>query len=215
MKASIGVKRSPWYEPDVISVPGNSKAGCISGCISVSNLEGNKYDYSVQFWISVSCPDMIASRSWQDAHQEMLYKKCWFSWYTQKSHFWFISWRRLDAYRLGFRVKLKLLDIIVQMWIISCYSLCLTMECPCLWSGSTVRRKKSFWGSPSTGSWGCPSTTAITSRPGGSTPSRHGTSTGKPSTWWYRCGHERNFPLFAYSQQKPRKATPAGTLFFF
>ena len=93
------------------------------------------------------------------------------------------------------------------MWIISCCSLCLTMECPCLWSGSTVRRKKSFWGSPLTGSWECPSTTATTSRPGGSTPSRHGTSTGKPSTWWFRCGHERNFPLFAYSQQKPSKAT--------
>ena len=99
------------------------------------------------------------------------------------------------------------------MWIISCCSLCLTMECPCLWSGSTVRRKKSFWGSPLTGSWGCPSTTATTSKPGGSTPSRHGTSTGKPSTWWFRCGHEPNFPLFAYSQQKPSKATPAGILF--
>ena len=41
-----------------------SKAGCISGCISVSNLEGNKSDQSGhQFGISGSCHDSKASKS--------------------------------------------------------------------------------------------------------------------------------------------------------
>ena len=54
-------------ESDFLSVAGNSNAGsissCISGCISLSNLEGNEYDKSCQFCISGSCPDVIASGS--------------------------------------------------------------------------------------------------------------------------------------------------------
>ena len=45
---------------------GNLNAGCISdcisGCLSVSNLEGNEYNQSGQFCISGSCPNTKASR---------------------------------------------------------------------------------------------------------------------------------------------------------